>query len=89
VKNQYITSDTILTNPADPQHRRYTLHPWTSEQIVTLQKTNPSTTPIAYEAVDNDTTPVCIAYLDGHIEVVKSRKDLNTQIAAAEAALKK
>jgi len=85
----YIPNKVILTNPADPQHRTYILHPWSSDQITVLMKSHAATTPIAYENVDDEKSLVNVAFLDGHVELLHHKKDLNDQIAAAEAALKK
>jgi hypothetical protein len=84
----YMSNKAILTNPADPQHRAYILHPWTSEQIAVLIKSHAATTPIAYEPADDDNAPIAVAYLDGHVELLHSKKNLNDAIAAAEAVLK-
>jgi hypothetical protein len=81
----YLPNDKTLINPRDPKKRPFEYHPWTGDELKSLDA---AATPVLSEVADTDTTPLTIGYADGHVARLPNKAALDNQLDAARAKLK-
>ncbi|HVX83635.1 MAG TPA: hypothetical protein VH253_02350 [Phycisphaerae bacterium] len=86
VGGDLLNDKSVLVDPADPKKRAWVYHPWTPEQ---QNKLDSGTTPVVWSPIDDPKADRHVGFLDGHVEVVHGKADLDKLVAAAEAAAKK
>jgi prepilin-type processing-associated H-X9-DG protein len=86
VKDKVVPESTVV-NPRDPKKRQFEYRRW----VVKLsQFTNAAESPIMWEVVDTDSERLAVGFVDGHVEVVRSKKELEeTYLKKMEELAKK
>jgi prepilin-type processing-associated H-X9-DG protein len=86
VGGDLLKDKSVLVDPADPKKRAWVYHPWTPEQ---QNKLDITTTPVVWSPIDDPKADRHVGFLDGHVEVVHGKADLDKLVEKAEAAAKK